>query len=302
MLGSTFLRLRRPLFFVLAAGSVVACTRGDAGPGDPGATGKTDEAPSAESFRFPLDDWSSEGGYVFGSPWLGTDGFHTGVDMHTVGGSAAGDPVHAAANGVVHGYISAAPWGDAALVRHEVPGEGTVYTQYWHVNRGDNVGMRVAKGQVFTSLYDLAGTSEGRYGNHVHFAVWVGEFADATWSGHLPSPDYPGRTFPDGFVEPVDYVNRHGGGASPSSDDCGGLTYQGECVGSTVRWCEGGVREVDCSATGEVCAWESDAIGYNCVPAPPAPWCGDGTCNGGEGCGTCARDCGACPPECGDGT
>lgn len=29
--------------------------------------------------------------------------------------------------------------------------------------------------------------------------------------------------------------------------------------------------------------------------------CGDGLCNGGETCMTCATDCGACPPSCGDG-
>jgi lysophospholipase L1-like esterase len=30
--------------------------------------------------------------------------------------------------------------------------------------------------------------------------------------------------------------------------------------------------------------------------------CGDGTCEGGEDCGSCAADCGTCPPVCGDGT
>jgi hypothetical protein len=29
---------------------------------------------------------------------------------------------------------------------------------------------------------------------------------------------------------------------------------------------------------------------------PAEPFCGDGTCNNGETCGTCASDCGACPP------
>ncbi|MEM3555964.1 MAG: hypothetical protein QXF56_04570 [Candidatus Micrarchaeia archaeon] len=28
---------------------------------------------------------------------------------------------------------------------------------------------------------------------------------------------------------------------------------------------------------------------------PPAPFCGDGTCNAGETCSSCPRDCGACP-------
>jgi len=32
-----------------------------------------------------------------------------------------------------------------------------------------------------------------------------------------------------------------------------------------------------------------------------APICGDGSCNNGENCTTCATDCGACVPTCGDG-
>jgi len=34
----------------------------------------------------------------------------------------------------------------------------------------------------------------------------------------------------------------------------------------------------------------------------PAPFCGDGTCDVGEDCSSCAEDCGACPAFCGDGT
>jgi hypothetical protein len=36
---------------------------------------------------------------------------------------------------------------------------------------------------------------------------------------------------------------------------------------------------------------------------PPAPFCGDGSCNGDETCDTCTEDCGDCPIEfCGDGS
>ena len=39
-----------------------------------------------------------------------------------------------------------------------------------------------------------------------------------------------------------------------------------------------------------------------CGDDAPAGRCGDGACNGGERCDTCAADCGACPaPVCGDG-
>jgi len=37
-------------------------------------------------------------------------------------------------------------------------------------------------------------------------------------------------------------------------------------------------------------------------PPPPAPFCGDGSCNGTETCSSCEQDCGVCPPRCGDGS
>ncbi len=49
------------------------------------------------------------------------------------------------------------------------------------------------------------------------------------------------------------------------------------------------ITSARCSSS-EVCT----ATGCQ-APQPPAPRCGDGSCNGGETCGTCSQDCGACP-------
>jgi len=46
----------------------------------------------------------------------------------------------------------------------------------------------------------------------------------------------------------------------------------------------------------------SDYIISFSVASPPAPVCGDGSCNGAETCSTCPGDCGTCPPACGDGS
>ena len=37
--------------------------------------------------------------------------------------------------------------------------------------------------------------------------------------------------------------------------------------GAVLTWCESGtdLRVVDCAARGQTCAWQSDAIGYNCL-------------------------------------
>jgi murein DD-endopeptidase MepM/ murein hydrolase activator NlpD len=52
--------------------------------------------------------------------------------------------------------------------------------------------------------------------------------------------------------------------------DCDEIGYQGVCDGDTLVWCENGtIMMADCAAVGEVCAWESDRIGNNCVPGRP---------------------------------
>jgi murein DD-endopeptidase MepM/ murein hydrolase activator NlpD len=49
--------------------------------------------------------------------------------------------------------------------------------------------------------------------------------------------------------------------------DCASLGYTGICDGDLLIWCEDDtIMMVDCAETGEVCAFESERIGYNCVP------------------------------------
>ncbi len=55
--------------------------------------------------------------------------------------------------------------------------------------------------------------------------------------------------------------------AAAAQAGCGDITYEGTCDGSVLTWCEAGseVRVVDCGASGEVCDWQSDDVGYNCL-------------------------------------
>ena len=80
-------------------------------------------------------------------------------------------------------------------------------------------------------------------------------------------------------------------------DACGPLDFEGECIGSTSRWCDAGVvLEFDCAANGEICAF-SDDVGATCFPAPILAG------NPGDACSTdvdCGAD-GACIPELSEG-
>jgi predicted small metal-binding protein len=71
--------------------------------------------------------------------------------------------------------------------------------------------------------------------------------------------------------------------STPSQGGCGDVTYHGDCDGSTLVWCEkGGLRTASCSAIGRTCAWQDDAVGYNCVVPPQ-----EGACAGVDYHGYC---------------
>jgi len=114
-------------------------------------------------------------------------------------------------------------------------------------------------------------------------------------------------------------------------DPCQGITYEGCCDGSIVKWCEGGeIAQVDCAtdpqSPGPSCGWAADAGYYWCGdttaedPSGTFPYVCEGgcvtdpaSCNGkgcdelnncGQPCGcaagqTCeAGQCVACTPSC----
>lgn len=55
---------------------------------------------------------------------------------------------------------------------------------------------------------------------------------------------------------------------TPGTTGCGNVTYQGECLGSVLRYCNGGsLYTNDCSSGGS-CQWVSDEQGFDCVATP----------------------------------
>ena len=74
----------------------------------------------------------------------------------------------------------------------------------------------------------------------------------------------------------------HGIPAMPS-DDCGGVSWEGECEGHELWWCEEGQLLVaDCSELGGTCGWVEAQGGFDCVEVDSG--CGaetfEGRCDG----------------------
>jgi murein DD-endopeptidase MepM/ murein hydrolase activator NlpD len=166
----------------------------------------------AEYFQFPLPSWEPHC-LGFGSEWRYCNGtvlrqcraggaiwLHTGVDIKT-----GIQPVMAAANGVIAGYIVDPQFRGGVLIRHETP-DGVVITQYWHVwpRPGFKVGTVVTKGQVFADIADMGSRT------HFHFAVFNGDLEAHAWNGALPPKSCDGfPAFPYRFADPTAFLEAH---------------------------------------------------------------------------------------------
>jgi hypothetical protein len=59
--------------------------------------------------------------------------------------------------------------------------------------------------------------------------------------------------------------------AKSLSNHCpGDITYEGNCTGDVLQWCENGeIIQIDCSEQGSVCAWSDSKDFYTCMDANP---------------------------------
>ena len=166
---------------------------------------------SADVFQYPLPTWQPHC-LGFGSEWRVCKGtvlracpsgavwLHTGVDV--VSGI---QPVMAAGDGVILGYLVDPTFRGGVLIRHATSA-GVVITQYWHVwlRPGFQVGTPVTRGEVFADVADMGGLT------HLHFAVFNGDYGPHAWNGALPPTPCSGfPAFPYRFIDPNAFIAAH---------------------------------------------------------------------------------------------
>ncbi|HEY0829834.1 MAG TPA: M23 family metallopeptidase [Candidatus Dormibacteraeota bacterium] len=188
-------------------------------PIDPGPSpGPTTAAPremgpkSADMFEYPLPTWQphclgfgSEWRYCNGTPLRacasGAVWLHTGTDIV----AGVGQPVVAAGDGVIAGYLVDPAFRGGVLIRHQTS-TGVVITQYWHVwlRSGFAVGTPVTRGEAFADIADMGDKT------HFHFAVFNGDLESHAWNGSLPPGSCSGfPAFPYRFIDPTAFVEAH---------------------------------------------------------------------------------------------
>src|SRR5207248_2598248 len=119
--------------------------------------------------------------------------------------ATAGQPVMAAGDGVIEGYLIDPTFRGGVLIRHQTS-SGAVITQYWHVwlKSGYSAGTRVKRGEVFAEVADMGDKT------HLHFAVFNGDFEPHAWNGALPPSACSGfPAFPYRFIDPTAFIEAH---------------------------------------------------------------------------------------------
>jgi hypothetical protein len=232
---------------------------------------------SLGNYSPPLDPVRANGtdaGLVVTTPYMGLGNGNCGVypytyydascahpawDLGSVYGGfhIAGEPVFAAAGGTIAALDPDGYCGIDVFVDH---GDG-VFTRYCHLSAyaGDlYVGMPIGERHVIGFV-----GSTGASAPHLHF-----EARSGIYGAYIDLGD------------PLQFAGGGGGGG------CGDLDYTGRCDGAVLVWCEGNtVHSFDCAQTGQACGYQDDAVGYNCVAAPPPD-----PCSGVDYAGRCDGD------------
>lgn len=201
----------RNLVLLGGVAAVLAQGPGGAPAAEPVSQPAAAAATTADYFQYPLPTWQPHC-LGFGSQWRLCNGtvlracpsgaiwLHTGVDIKT-----GIQPVMAAADGVIAGYIVDPVFRGGILIRHSTA-QGIVLTQYWHVwpRPGFRVGTVVTRGEVFADIADMGAQT------HLHFAVFRGSYEADAWRGALPPSACSGfPAFPYRFIEPNAFIKAH---------------------------------------------------------------------------------------------
>ncbi len=155
--------------------------------------------------------------------------YHAGVDLFSLGparqllwGNAAGDPVHAVADGVVVSALEAGAEGQILITHHLLPNQSAVYAVYWHVDRVQVApGQPVERGQIIASVCDQGLNSHLHWemrtfldGSDLFPAGTAG--ARGSCNGHVAGVAYTwddaeDRARPEfyGYMDPLAFVAGH---------------------------------------------------------------------------------------------
>jgi murein DD-endopeptidase MepM/ murein hydrolase activator NlpD len=191
------------ILLLTIAATVCACARQSAQQSNQNTAAKT---PIATSFVDPIgktetvtqkrdkDEW-------YNALDFGADN-HLGEDWNknTGGNTDCGEPVYAAADGIITYAADAGPgWGNVVIITHQLSDGKKVQTLYGHMREILKTSGEVKKREQIGKV----GSANGRYLCHLHFELrnescpsW-----DAVYIGYSP--------IRHGWLDPSDFIDSH---------------------------------------------------------------------------------------------
>jgi murein DD-endopeptidase MepM/ murein hydrolase activator NlpD len=163
------------------------------------------DVPVADGFDYPVGRGRAVTPKLDGDGWYNAQDFnenqHLGEDWNGEGGgnSDCGEPVYAAARGVVVYAGDFVGWGNVVIVRHCLPDGAQVETLYGHLQKILKPSGTVARREQIGAI----GDGGGRYPCHLHFELRTPD--SVAWGA--PGPGYSNDT--DGWRDPSDFIASH---------------------------------------------------------------------------------------------
>ncbi len=171
----------------------------------PGTSSATHPSEVADSFAYPIgkQEWITQA-KDSKDEWYNALDFgesdHLGEDWNknSGGNTDCGEPVYAAANGVITYAADAGPgWGNVVIIEHTLPSGEKIETLYGHMQE-----MLKTKGEVKKrEQIGKIGNAYGRYFCHLHFEMRTSDSPMWNQAGGGYSTDRRGWVDPSDFID-----------------------------------------------------------------------------------------------------
>lgn len=191
--------------FLLFIWTVIAgCSSQDAVTAQKGKTDSPPSQPVADSFAYPVGKTEKVTQAKDGDEWYNAQDFgrndHLGEDWNknTGGNTDCGEPVYAAADGIIKYATDAGPgWGNVIIIDHVLASGEKIQSLYGHLQEMIKTNGEVRKREQIGKV----GNANGRYPCHLHFEVRKENCPVWGQAGGGYSAD---RT---GWVDPSDFID-----------------------------------------------------------------------------------------------
>jgi len=186
---------------------LAGCSPADLRPG-----GQESLVPIADGFDFPVGGPNGEGWGITGYDYLEwsnvSNSWHPGEDWNIpgAGNGDLGEPAYA----IGHGQVVFSGWntalGNVVLIKHRLPGDTYIWSQYAHLDRRDvRAGEIVQRRQVIGTV---GRGPNNRFAAHLHFEIRCADLPYNAWP-HTNGVPWEASQTAEYWLHPSDFIRQN---------------------------------------------------------------------------------------------